>query len=420
MANRGTRDNLLAGAFVIGGTILAVWASFMLGERAVIGGVNRVVVRFPVSVGAHGLKPGAMVALGGQKIGSVSSVVFHPQDLTPTAVDVSIEVPHSLKLMNNAIFTLERPLLGSLSSINITSSGGGDDIRELADGAVVTGMLAPPALLSQTGFTPADVQNLRSSIQKMDQSLTRISQLIETRTPDVDRSLSDVQQMVEGLKRNFSAWSASVTATLEQAEAASAKFSPMVDRADAVVSDAKAFVDRLQAVVDENRAHVSSAIASIDSVAGKIDRQLAGEINGAMGKAKEALESIDKTVRQVSAVVASETPNLQRMMANLRLTADNLKLTSIEVRSQPWRLLHQPTTKELSTQAMYDATRAYAEASSDLRAASESLRTLLAAQDAKTTTPGAVDEASKVLSQAAEKYKAAERRLMDVLMREEK
>jgi ABC-type transporter Mla subunit MlaD len=122
MANRGTRDNMLAGAFVIGGAALAVWASFMLGERAVIGGVNHVTVRFPVAVGSHGLKPGAMVALGGQKIGTVSSVAFHPQDLTPSAVDVSIEVPHSLKLMNNAVFTLERPLLGSLSSINITSA----------------------------------------------------------------------------------------------------------------------------------------------------------------------------------------------------------------------------------------------------------------------------------------------------------
>jgi hypothetical protein len=92
--------------------------------------------------------------------------------------------------------------------------------------------------------------------------------------------------------------------------------------------------------------------------------------------------------------------------------SDQLKLTAIEVRSQPWRLLHTPTTKELSTQVLYDATRAYAEAASDLRAASEALQAV--------QNQDAAAEMSEQLSRSVEKYRAAEKALMDRLIAEEK
>ena len=87
--------------------------------------------------------------------------------------------------------------------------------------------------------------------------------------------------------------------------------------------------------------------------------------------------------------------------------SDQLKLTSIEVRSQPWRLLHAPTNKEMSSQVLYDATRAYAEAASDLRAASEALQATDGQQPA---------EMVEQLRGAVEKYRAAEQALMDKLI----
>jgi len=73
-------------------------------------------------------------------------------------------------------------------------------------------------------------------------------------------------------------------------------------------------------------------------------------------------------------LLKEETPGIRHTLANLRLMSDQLKLTAVEVRSQPWRLLHSPTTKEMSSQVLYDARAAYAEAASDLRAASEGAR----------------------------------------------
>ena len=114
---------------------------------------------------------------------------------------------------------------------------------------------------------------------------------------------------------------------------------------------------------------------------------------------------------KLSTIVTEETPSIRRTLANLRLMSDQLKLTAVEVRSQPWRLLHQPTNKELSSQVLYDATRAYAEAASDLRAASEAL-------EASSGQPS--QEVVDALTQAVTKYKAAEQALMDKLIENDK
>ena len=85
--------------------------------------------------------------------------------------------------------------------------------------------------------------------------------------------------------------------------------------------------------------------------------------------------------------------------------------------------LHAPTTKELSTQSLYDATRAYAEASSDVRSASESLQSLLAAaanSGSVTAQDGSsIEDISEELRRSIEGFRAAERRLLEVLVREE-
>lgn len=420
MANRTVRDNTLAGLFVLGGIALAVWSSFMLGEQTGLGGMSRVTVRFAVGTGSHGLKPGALVTLGGQKIGTVDSISFSPKDGTPTHVDVAVELPSQLKLMSDAVFTLERPLLGSISSINITSGGGGDASAELGDGAVVAGSLAPPALLSQSGLGPEDMTNLRDSLSSLDKSMDRIATLIDQRSPDIDKGIIDAREIIADLKARLGPWSDMVGATLDNAHAASERLRPMADRAGTVIDDAKAFIASVQSVVDQNRESIRSAVTSVESIATKIDQRMLDDLNKSLESATKALTSVDQTVSKVSTLVSSETPNVQRMLANLRLMADNLKLTSIEVRSQPWRLLHQPTRKEMSTQALYDSTRAYAEAGSDLRAASESLRALIEAKQAGVGDQAAIDDASRLLARAAEQYKAAERRLLDMLVKDSK
>jgi ABC-type transporter Mla subunit MlaD len=153
-------------------------------------------------------------------------------------------------------------------------------------------------------------------------------------------------------------------------------------------------------------------LTNLESVTTKLDQQTITQVNEAIAKGRDALEVFSSSLSNLSTVVKQETPSLHRTIANLRIMSDQLKLVAIEVRSQPWRLLHTPTTKELSTQVLYDATRAYAEAASDLRAASEALQAVQNEQGAA--------ETSEHLSKALEKYRAAEKALMDELIEKQK
>ncbi len=388
----------------------------MLGQGAELGATRTVTVRFPVSMGAAGIKPGSPVTLGGQKIGKVSTVAFFPpgSSTPPTDIDVAVQVPKAITLFDNASFALDRPLLGSLSSINISSSGSGGG-KPLVEGAMVRGGIAPPAILSQAGISTDDIAALRHSFQVLDASLTKISIIIDKRSPDIDAAIGDAQTIVADIKKNFSPWSESVDSTLKHVNTASAKLTPMLDNADSTITESRRVIESVRQIIADNREAVQHAITSIESAATKLDQKTVDALTSAFAKAQDAIESVDLAMQRVSTVVTTQTPNVERIIANIRLMSDNLKLTAIEVRSQPWRLLHAPDTKELSTQAMYDATRAFAEASSDLRAASQSLNAVAASR-----SDAGLDAAATLLRQSMEKYRGAEQRLLDVLIREEK
>ncbi len=408
----------------------------MLGDQSVGGTQMSLIVRFPVTLGAPGLKEGSPVTLGGQRIGQVQLVRFFPEQNkdggspTPYAVDVMVTVPTAVTLTNQAIFALERPLIGNISSINITSAGvdpsvhenhnqrtdipqDGPDERALRDGDIVAGGVAPPAFLAQAGITSKDIGSIRASIAAFEKSITNINELITNASPEIKATIADAQSLTASLRERFTPWAGSVDNTLKNVETASAQVGPILDDAKAITSDTRGLITSAQSIVDENRPSIESALRSIESAAGKLDGKTLDELSAAFTKGQDAIDALAAAIGRVDAVITAEVPNARRIIANLRLMSDNLKLTAVEVRSQPWRALYQPTNKELSTQSLYDATRAYSQASSDLRAASDSLTSLI---ELGKDTPE-TREATAILTRSGLKYKEAEQALLDELIR---
>ncbi len=66
-----------------------------------------------------------------------------------------------------------------------------------------------------------------------------------------------------------------------------------------------------------------------------------------------------------------------RMVANLQITAGQLKLAAVEIRRSPWRLLHRPDDQEYETDNLYDAARSFALAAGALEASAASLQSVL-------------------------------------------
>jgi phospholipid/cholesterol/gamma-HCH transport system substrate-binding protein len=418
MATRGARNNILAGLFVIGAIVLGVLVSFRLSSRTSMGGTRRFTVRFSLLDGATGLKNGSPVQLAGQQIGQVRSVEFStgPGGVV-SAVDVGVEVRADLTLYENAGIYLQLPLLGTLSSINI-SSVGDDKVSPFSgkgpaieDNEVVIGHLAPPGFLAQAGFGSEQAAQLRATISSLQSAVDRASRLLETSGPKLDGALSDAQTLLAQLKEKLSGWTEKIDKTAANIEQASSRLDPMLTKVDNGLDDARATIKDVREIVESNRDKVGQIVDNVRSATEKIDKTTVDQINAALKDGREALDVFSKSLTKLGDLITQETPDLRRTLANLRLMSDQLKLTAVEVRSQPWRLLHEPTTKEMSSQVLYDAARSYAEAASDLRAASESL-------EATKGQPAA--EVMDELSRAVTKYKAAEQALMDKLIENDK
>jgi len=236
----------------------------------------------------------------------------------------------------------------------------------------------------------------------------------------MEEAIADAQAVVTDLRTRLTGWSARIDATAANVEAASGRLVPLLDKADDGVESANAFLTSLRGLVDDNRARVDAIVANVDSATGKLDRETMALVNGGLTDARAALASTSDALRRIGGLVADQAPSLRRTLANLRLMSDQLKLTAVEVRSQPWRLLHQPNTKELESQVLYDATRAYAEAASDLRAASEALEAAAAPGAPGVPAPdaAALEEVSRRLAESMSAYRKAEGYLMDRLIAE--
>lgn len=427
------RNNVMAGLFLLGSIALGLGVSFALGGGGSSFGPSMpVTVRFSISDGATGLKPGSAVMLGGQEVGSVRSVRIVTREQiagedqagakkdasVPGAVDVKVIIRSDLTLYENADFMLTLPLLGNISSINITSPGDPGTV-EMAAGAsaalepneVVRGKIAPPPFLTQAGFGAQQAEQVKRAITGLENGVNKMSGLLDTITPQLESSFSETREIVREIRANIDRWTGELSAVLTNMEAASVKIGPVVDNTGGLVMD-------LRGALSDNRDSVDAIIASLRSATSKIDAQTVDLVNDSLREGQRALSSLTPAVHRLSTLIGSEGPGLRRVLANLRLMSDQLKLTAIEVRSQPWRLLIQPTTKEFESQILYDAARTYAEAASNLRAASESLESTLAAG----TGPDreAIEEISRHLADSVDQYRLAERALLDRLIEKQK
>ena len=423
------RNNILAGVFVLAGLALAVWASFVLADRAPLGGLRRFSIRFSIASGAPGLKHGSPVTLAGQQIGRVVDVTFEgspgqaAKPMSPRSVLVRVEVERRFAFYENARVNIEKPLLGNLSTINISNAGdpatvasaqGGDP--ELQDNEVIGGSISPPGFLADAGLGPEQIDDIRATLKSAKEATQRVNDLVGRAGPGVEKSLADAQAVIADVRDNIKHCSERLDAIGANAQAASERLNPMLDHADKVVSNADGLIDDARGAIKDNRPGIDAAVKNIESASAKLDRDTIALLNDSLKDARGALASFDTAVTRVSAMLTEQKPNIARTLANLRLTSDQLKLTAIEVRSQPWRLLHEPTTKELSSQVLYDATRQYAEAASDLRAASDALAAAASPDNAQ--HPDALGDLSSKVAEALDRYRKSEKLLLEKLVQE--
>jgi ABC-type transporter Mla subunit MlaD len=422
MASRAiSRNNVIAGLFVVAGMVGAIAISIAVsGVQKRLVPTKSYIVRFSIAQGAPGLKIGSPVKLGGQEVGRVTRIAFEPAQGAPSNVRVDIAVNSKITLHTDAWAFLELPLLGSMGSINFSRVGGQTDPAHpeqapapvLAEGQALQGAIAPPSFLAQAGYGPEQAQELQAIFKDASALVDRARQIAERFDAQLEPGLADARKVLadlgavsDDLNKRWGGWADTAGNVITKADHAADTLNTALDDADKLVQEAR------QALAD-NRPVLDRTLANIDAAVERWKTETLDNLNAALATGQRGVDEFERLGKSLRLTVEQETPNLEKTLANLRLTADQLKLASIEVRRNPWRLLYSPKTKELESELFYDSARTYAAAVSDLRAASEALEALAKGADAVAVNRETVDHITARLDEAFKRYQEAEQSLL--------
>jgi ABC-type transporter Mla subunit MlaD len=440
MAGRTPRNNLLAGLFLLGslgaGLVCVIWIARIW--ENLLTSRTEYVFRFNLQDGAAGLKSDSVVKVGGQPAGMVTAVSFQPPrgamigGQAPSAdgsmmIYVTAQVRSDIPLFRNARAFLELPLLGSVSAINIPDVGGprtglsAEETARLGRLEVLDATLAPPSFLAQAGYGDQQRNELQNILKRGSQIGDQISELAGTMNEKlpgtlegVDATVTNVRALSADVRRDYSEqWRERITMVLENVRVGSVTLND-------AMAEGRKLVGSVQEGINANRPLLDKIFLNAAELTEKVNTELYGKVIVTLNDGQTAVKDVAEIMGRARQLVIEETPNIRRALADARLASDQLKLMLIEVRRNPWRLLYQPTRKEMSEELLYDTARSYAEAVGDLRAAGEAMEAMLAAQRAGTAaTPGdqaRITELAGEVQAALERYRASERKLYNFVV----
>ena len=358
MSRLTSKNNVLAGLFLVGSLLIAVVISFILGDLRQTLFMTRTeyVVRYPLDVGATGLKTGSDVTLGGQNIGSVTSI---EPDFSGEIVDallVTIAVDSRVRFYPDATAGLVTPLIGSISTINFAGVGGPESGALLGPGDELTGGLAP-GLLAQAGIDAEVINNVKSIIARIDS----VSAEIE---PDIKSTAASVREFAEKVNSRLDTWDEHVTAILQDIDTAADEARPLLQAAQRGVADARGLMASVQAAINANRERIDRSLTNVQSITERARFETVDKINRVLDEGTLAVESFASLGDEANLILSREGPEIHRTIANVRKMSEQGNLMVAELRAQPWRVLKPPSKKDLEKEPLYNAARSYAHCSS--------------------------------------------------------
>lgn len=393
------RDNFKAGLFVLSGIVLAMVCVVLLSDIEKLLEEKQIIeVKFNLDEGIKGLKPGAAVTIGNHPAGRVLAITNQLNDNgVVVAKQVTAQIPAKYKLYENAFVELVVPPLGSGTALNIRSFGsdeppvpgmepqGGSWLYE--PGEVIDGGLAKSELAAQFLKASGIEDEQREQIKKIIANIEEITTNVRQDLPELSANIKDKVDKLDPILENANATVADARVAMADAKASVAdvreRSTEWFDRVDTITGNVKSTTTRVDKMVEEKDPVVRAAIDDTRAIVGTVREENLKQIKDAMTKVNvaldktlPALEDVQTVLAETRTAVVAQRPTIERIIANLSLTASQLKLASVEVRRSPWRLLYKPTTAELDSDNIYDAARSFAMAAEALESTSRSLAAL--------------------------------------------
>ena len=392
-----TRNNVRAGIFVTLSIVAAVVTIILLTDAwdKFTRPTHEYVVTFEVSDGVKNLKEGAAVRVGGMQLGRVELVearflageAFH-------TIDVTFSLDQRVNLYSDAVILITPALIGADAWIEIHSVGTVGD----APVGPIPGESAPGILGSLLG----------------PENALKAAEIVE----NINVATADARDVVSTIKTtNWPEWSGKVSQVMEWATTATEKI-------DGILADGGGMMTEMRAIAADNRPKiddivdkVGTASENIEVVTGRFREETVDKVNKLLDTGQEGLVRARDVLESIQRDYETWAPDIGETLASVRVVGQQLKLASIEIRRSPWKLLYKPSRTELDHELLYEATRSFAMATSDLKAASESARRLVDRYGAEIQLDERTQELiNEMMLDSLTGYEKAQQRLVDVLL----
>lgn len=293
---------LIASGLLIG-TVLAVSGAFAGGD----------IPYHSYFKSAAGLVPGATVRFGGMKAGRVERVRVDPQDSTRMEIDFS--VARSVPVKTNSVAKITS--LGALDENYVELGTGTKGAALAASGSEIKSVetIGIGAIGDMVGdLTPLAqqvLQNLNQRLTEMQVTLNRVNSLLD------EKNLANVSGGLRNLNYMLAEDRPKVSATLTNAQTASAKIVPLLDNLKTTTDQANLFLSHIDPVVVENRQDIRTVVVEL----------------------KQTLLTASSLMEQLKNTTDYNADNIDQILQNLRVTTENVKQLTDTLKSRPSTLI---------------------------------------------------------------------------------
>jgi len=408
MSDSNFSNNLRAGIFISTILVLALAVGFVLLKVDLFKKYQTFVLQFDTTEGVSGLSRGSEVKVGGLTVGRVMSItpdVDKNDDLA--AINVTIQIMEGIPIRysdtapegTNAEVIRVGSLVGSTSIINFNTLGQAPaPILKSGDKLLATrgsGMLT-------TLVGPANAVRTNEIIKGLAVTAAWLKTIPEEYRTRVVPTLQNLSTTTANFNQDYETWRKPIGDTLLNAQS-------FTGNADQLLKDNKAKFTQLMD-------NTSATMADAKVIASEFKTKGMPALQKLLDQGADAAQTLASSLNQVEQQMPQRLTDLRDFMLDAREIAGQFKLTAIEIRRSPWKLLYQPKPGEVAHENLYSATRAFALATADLKTASASLQAVLA-QDANkfNSDENFRKEVRQEVLDSLEKYEAAQRQLFDVL-----
>ena len=302
------------GAFVVVSLIVFVYTFITVANKQLAGEKVQYKTYFTF---AAGLDPGTAVRFGGLKAGVVEEV--RPWEKDQTKVEVILEVRGDIRVNTDSVAKL-----ASLSAL-------GQNYLEITTGSIEAPRIEPGGIIqSEEAVTVDDI------MQKFGNLADTATDMMEDMRGDMARITERAEVLLNNLNEITGEKNReSMEQLLENANEMMAEQRPKINRITDQVTEMLVKADRLlvdfQAVAEETKATVANANRTLDETREPLKSNLV-ELEATLKQARRTLEDIQ-------AIVVVNEGNINEMLENLRVSSQNLKEMSDELRQRPWSLI---------------------------------------------------------------------------------